>query len=62
MIGELQGQAALPFVGRTARVMDASALYCHSEREVQFLQVWNSLIGRSTTQPEDFHCIVAKYV
>lgn len=60
VIDELQTQATLPFVGRTARDMANAALYCRSEREVQFLQVWNSLIGRSTTQPEDFHCIVAK--
>ena len=60
VIEELQNQAALPFVGRSARYMANAALYCRSEREVQFLQVWNSLIGRSTTLPEDFHCIVAK--
>lgn len=62
VIEELQSQASLPFVGRSARDMANAAMYCRSEREVQFLQVWNSLIGRSTTQPEDFHCIVAKYV
>lgn len=59
VIDELQNQAGLPFVGRTARDMANAALYCRSEREIQFLQVWNSIIGRSTTQPEDFHCIVA---
>ncbi|SPO04722.1 uncharacterized protein DNG_07407 [Cephalotrichum gorgonifer] len=58
-VEELQRQASLPFVGRGGRDMSGAAMYCRSEREVQFLEVWNSLIGRSTTQPEDFHCIVA---
>ncbi|KAF2184199.1 hypothetical protein K469DRAFT_751204 [Zopfia rhizophila CBS 207.26] len=39
--------------------MTNAAAYCSSAREVQFLEVWNSLIGRSTTQLDDFHCIVA---
>ena len=29
-------------------------------REVQFIEVWNSLISRSTTKPEDLHNILAK--
>lgn len=29
-------------------------------REVQFIEVWNSLLSRSTTKPEDLHNILAK--
>jgi hypothetical protein len=57
---ELEQQLSLPSVGRGAQHMSNAAPYCSSAREVQFLEVWNSLIGRSTTKPEDFHCIVAK--
>lgn len=56
----LEPQVSLPSVGRGTQDLTAAAAWCSSAREVQFLEVWNSLIGRSTTQPEDFHCIVAK--
>jgi hypothetical protein len=62
VIEVLENHASLPSVGRGTQDMTNAAAYCSSARDVQFLEVWNSLIGRSTTQPEDFHCIVAKYV
>jgi len=62
VVQALENVASLPSVGRGTQDMASAAAYCSSAREVQFLEVWNSLIGRSTTQPEDFHCIVAKYV
>ena len=31
-----------------------------STRDVQFMEVWNSLLGKSTTKPQDFYEIVAK--
>ena len=30
-----------------------------STRDLLLIDVWNSLLGRSTTKPEDVHCIVA---
>lgn len=30
-----------------------------SARDIQLIDVWNSLLGRSTTKPEDVHCKVA---
>ncbi|KAJ6446739.1 hypothetical protein O9K51_01512 [Purpureocillium lavendulum] len=62
LIDILEEHTALPFVGRGSQDMTHAAPYCSSAREVQFLEVWNSLIGRSTTKPEDFHCILAKQV
>ena len=31
-----------------------------SDRMAQFIDVWNSLIGRATTKPDDLHNILAK--
>ena len=62
VIEELENHISLPYVGRGTQDMSDAAAYCSSARDVQFLEVWNSLIGRSTTKLEDFHCIVAKFV
>lgn len=62
LVETLEKSTSLPSVGRGTQDMTDEAAYCVSARDVQFLEVWNSLIGRSTTKPEDFHCIVAKFV
>ncbi|KAK2752675.1 hypothetical protein FQN54_008053 [Arachnomyces sp. PD_36] len=59
VVEDLEKCIILPSVGRGTQDMTDEAAYCISARDVQFLQVWNSLVGRSTTKPEDFHCIVA---
>ena len=46
----------LPAVGRH----EDDASYHLTGRDVQFLEVWNSLIDKHTTKPDDFHEILAK--
>ena len=46
----------LPAVGR--HEYDSS--FRMTERDVQFLEVWNSLIDKHTTKSDDFHDILAK--
>lgn len=48
----------LPAVGR----QQANSLHGLSNRELQFMNVWNNLLGKSTTKTEDFYEIIAKYV
>jgi hypothetical protein len=46
----------LPSVGRHK----SDKLNSLHARDVQFMEVWNSLLGKSTTKPDDFYEIVAK--
>ncbi len=46
----------LPAVGRH----DYDPSFRLTERDTQFLEVWNSLIDKHTTNPDDFHDILAK--
>jgi hypothetical protein len=46
----------LPSVGRHK----PDRLHSLSARDVQFMEVWNSLLDKNTTHMEDFHEIVAK--
>ena len=59
MIADIRNHCNLPFVGRGTQTQTVAADY-GSPRQVQFLEVWNGMIGRSTTQTEDLYCIVAK--